>query len=274
MICELHSPEACRAFVEELLYDPEFSQPMLSEPGMLENKLLSAFGRPDETVLGVYRDDALIGLFVFLLLNEERYAEMLVGLSRDAAAYAEVFDRLRTRCAGYLADFVFNPANRLLRARLEAEGAAFDAEQMKMTLADTRPAAGVDARGVEPLSERTMPQYAAMHATDTYWTAEKAAAAPERFRILVALEGETVAGYLDVTNCFDENEIYDLRVMEAYRRRGWGRKLLARAIERNRPKGMMLLVEVDNAPAVRLYEGLGFTPVPGQNSVTAHWRIK
>ena len=147
---------------------------------------------------------------------------------------------------------MFNPSNRLLRSFLERERADFDTEQLKMTLSDISPASTVDTSGVEPLSEKTMAQYLAMHNKDMYWTGDKVAAAPDHFRTLVALDGDTVVGYLDVTNCFDENEPYDLYVKEEYRRRGWGRRLLARAIMLNRPNAMMLLVEVDNAPAIRL----------------------
>ena len=46
--------------------------------------------------------------------------------------------------------------------------------------------------------------------------------------------------------------------------------MLAKAIELNRPKAMVLTVNVDNAPAIALYESMGFTKVEGQNSITAH----
>ena len=82
-----------------------------------------------------------------------------------------------------------------------------------------------------------------------------------------------VVGYLDVTHCYEENEPYSLQVLAAHRRRGWGRKLLAKALELNRPKGMMVLVDVGDAPAIRLCESAGFVKVEGQNSLTATWQI-
>mgnify|MGYP004713013173 FL=1 len=36
---------------------------------------------------------------------------------------------------------------------------------------------------------------------------------------------------------------------------------------------MMLLVDTDNIPAIRLYASMGFRTVRGQNSLTAHWEI-
>ena len=91
--------------------------------------------------------------------------------------------------------------------------------------------------------------------------------------MLLAVDAGRVVGYLDVTRCFEENEPYDLLVLEEYRRRGWGRRLLARALELNRPSGMMLLVDADNVPALTLYESMGFTKVLGQNNLTATWEI-
>lgn len=48
------------------------------------------------------------------------------------------------------------------------------------------------------------------------------------------------------------------------------RAMLAKAIELNRPKAMTLTVNVDNFPAIALYESMGFARVDGQNSLTAH----
>lgn len=51
------------------------------------------------------------------------------------------------------------------------------------------------------------------------------------------------------------------------------RKLLAKALEMNHPNSMMLLVDVDNYPAINLYESMGFAKVQGQNNLTAHWTV-
>lgn len=130
-----------------------------------------------------------------------------------------------------------------------------------------------DTTGIQAFSEQYAAEYCVIHSRDVYWTGEKVAAAPERFRIFLAIDGGRVVGYLDVTHCFEENEPYSLLVLPEYRRRGFGRKLLAAALERNRPKGMMLLVDTDNIPAIRLYASMGFQTVRGQNSLTAHWEI-
>ena len=98
-----------------------------------------------------------------------------------------------------------------------------------------------------------------------FWTGEKTAADPEFFRIFVAVENGRVVGYLDVTWPKEKNYIFDILVEKDSRCRGWGRKLLARAIEMNRPGGMALDVNVDNAPARHLYEAMGFTRMEGKS---------
>ena len=111
-------------------------------------------------------------------------------------------------------------------------------------------------------------EYCVIHGKDMYWTGEKIAAAPEKFRTFLAINQGCVVGYLDVTHCFEENEPYDIYVLPEYRRKGYGRKLLAKALDCNQPRGMMLLVETDNTAAIRLYELMNFKTVPGQNSLT------
>ena len=135
------------------------------------------------------------------------------------------------------------------------------------------PNLGIDTAGVELYSEKYAQQYFAIHNKDMYWTGEKVVQAQDRFRTILAIHDGKVIGYMDVTYCFDENEPFDLFVLEDYRRKGYGRKLLAKALELNQPNGMMLLVDADNYPAIRLYESMGFAKVQGQNNLTAHWTV-
>ena len=130
-----------------------------------------------------------------------------------------------------------------------------------------------DTDGILPFCEPYAKQYYAIHEKDLYWTGEKAAAALERFNIFLAVDHDVVCGYIDVTNCYEENEPFSLLVVPEYRQRGWGRKLLAKAIESNGSSGMALQVDVDNIPAIRLYESAGFVKVPGGISQAATWHI-
>ena len=272
MVKRIDSLDNCREFIRSFEKDDRYSDPMLSTPEQIEVNLLNAVKKDNNHVLCVTRDQSIIGLFVFLIIEKERYAEMIVGLSRDLQAYEEIIAFLEREYPRFHVDFVFNPENDLLRGILIRKNAVFDEPQQKMVLVNPLPE--TDTTGIELLSDLYLEQYLSMHDTDRYWTGEKTAAAKERFRVFIAVDGQQAVGYLDVTCCFEENEPYDLFVKEEYRRKGWGRKLLARAIEMNRPNKMMLLVETDNKGAIRLYESLGFERVPGQDSQTATWIIK
>jgi len=272
MIQKLTSLDSCTELMHDVNRDTAFSDPRLLTQDTIAVNLYKAVEKPDHHVLGVFHDGVMTGLFVFLITEDERYIEMLFGLSRFAAAYEEIAEYLQANYPGFQADFVFNPSNTLLRELLTRIGASFYEEQQKMVLSNPCPT--VDTNGIEPLTEQYKEQYIAMHDTDCYWTGDKVAQAPERFSVFLAVDHGLVVGYLDVTNCFEENEPFDFMVKEAYRRRGWGRKLLVKAIEANRPKGMALLVDVGNIPAIKLYESAGFVKVQGENSLTAAWNIK
>jgi ribosomal protein S18 acetylase RimI-like enzyme len=271
MIQRLTSLDGWEAFLEDFRRDPDFSDPHLFTQGQVENNLYYGLTHPEhDRVLGVLQDGQKAGLFSITFSEETLNAEMMTGLSRLPSAYEEFVDYLQGNFPGYHADFVFNPANAPLRELLLRKQAFFYPEQMRMDLRDRQ--ISVDTAGIEALSEQTKAQYLALHNQDLYWTGERVVANPD-FHVFVAVDKGLVVGYVDVSAWSDENEIYDLLVMEAHRRKGWGRKLLARAIESNRPKELMLVVDVDNAPAIALYRSLGFETVPGQNSLTATWLI-
>lgn len=60
---------------------------------------------------------------------------------------------------------------------------------------------------------------------------------------------------------------------EEYRNMGIATDMLSYAIELDKNKRIMLLVDIDNDKAIRLYEKLGFKKVKG-NNITAHLEIK
>ena len=207
-------------------------------------------------------------MFALLVLEDEKYLELLAGLSRSAAAYDELLAHLKSAYPGYQADFVYNPRNRLLQAALEALDAKFDPEQQKLVLRRTVPYVP-DAR-IVPYRPEYRAQYLALHTGDRYWTGERVLAAPEIFRVLLAIEDGEAAGYIDLTHNSAENEPYDLFVRKESRRRGLGRALLSAAVQENRPNGMALLVDIDNEAAIALYESQGFDRAEGENNITAH----
>ncbi len=199
----------------------------------------------------------------------------LCSMVRDSAQpcrdWRALVQYLEQYYPGYHVDVLFNPGNHVLKQLLEVRAAEFEPEQQKMVFVG--PVLEVDTSGVALYAEKYEREYSSIHNKDMYWTADKVVTALDRFRVLVAIHEGNVVGYLDVTHCFDENEPYDLLVLEEYRGMGYGRKLLTKALELNQPKGMMLMVDVDQIPAIRLFESVGFEKVKNQNNLTAHWKV-
>ena len=79
---------------------------------------------------------------------------------------------------------------------------------------------------------------------------------------LVAVEDETVLGYVGMHHVVDEGFITNVAVAPAARRRGVARALLAALAAYGREHSLYritLEVRVGNIPARRLYEGEGYT---------------
>lgn len=254
-------------FIQEINSDIHFSDPMLSNDEQIKANLLNAIYKSDNKVLSVFNGNQIIGLFVFLIIDDEKYIEMLVGLSKEKNAYEEIMAYLVEHYKGYQTDFVYNPKNQLLQEQLEKQNAFFYPEQLKMVLRDR--VSYTSNKQIELYSDIYKEQYLQIHSKDGYWTGEKVLEASNRFRVLLAIEDGNVVGYVDVTYAFDENEPFDVFVKEEYRKKGYGKAMMAKAIEMNAPKSMMLLVDYDNMAAIALYESLGFVRVERENNITA-----
>ena len=162
MIQRLTSLDGWEEFIEDFRRDPDFSDPHLFTQGQLENNLYYGLTHPaHDRVLGVLQDGQKAGLFAISFWDENRYVEMMTGLSRLPSAYEEFVDYLQANFPGYHADFVFNPANALLRELLLRKQAFFDPEQQRMDLCDRQ--ISVDTTGIEALSEPAHPGQAPRH---------------------------------------------------------------------------------------------------------------
>lgn len=254
-------------FVRRVNGDPSFSDPLLRSEEMIQSRLLESPGE-QERLWGVFEGDQLLGLFGFLVLEEESYLEMLCGVSRSPQAYEEMLSFLKENYGGFQADFIYNPGNHLLHGLLQRENAEFDKEAQNMILEKEVPCQS--SHQIELYSPAYREQYLSIHTKEGYWTGEKVLDAQDKFRVLLAIEKGEVVGYIDVTYKYDENEPFDVFVKEEHRKKGYGRAMLWKAIELNRPKAMVLQVYVDNAPAIALYEASGFVRIDGANSIVAH----
>ena len=81
---------------------------------------------------------------------------------------------------------------------------------------------------------------------------------------LVALDGETVAGYIGSQSVLGESDMMNVAVSPDYRRQGIGEKLVNALCADLKAQGntcLTLEVRVSNLPAIALYEKLGFHEV-------------
>ncbi len=80
---------------------------------------------------------------------------------------------------------------------------------------------------------------------------------------LVAMDADTLAGYIGSQSVLGESDMMNLAVAPAYRRQGIGRMLVERLIAALSAENHCLTLEVraSNEPAIRLYEAMGFLPV-------------
>ena len=81
---------------------------------------------------------------------------------------------------------------------------------------------------------------------------------------LVAVEGETVAGYIGSQTVMEETDMMNVAVHPDYRRQGIAESLINGLVEQLKAMGsrcLTLEVRASNAPAIALYEKLGFSEI-------------
>ena len=269
MIREIHSFDEYEDFIRELASHPLYSDPHFTYD---KDNLYRSLKAKDEYAFVVSENGTVDGLFVWIVLPDDRYIEMLIGFTEKEKAFTEMLSYMERNYSGYQMDFVFNPKNTAISRSLKLKEAKFDPEEQKMIL--TGPTPNVSTAQIELLSEKWTKQYCDLHNVDTYWTADRILSAQDKFRVLLAVKDGQVLGYLDVQCCYDINEIYDLFIKPEAAQQGYEMALLAKAIELNRPNQMMVVVNVDAKAETELYSAAGFRRMEGQNSITASYQAK
>lgn len=265
MIQKIYSFDEYEDFISELANHPQYSDPHFTYD---KNNLYRSLNSKDKHAFVVSGNGIIKGLFVFIILPDDRYVEMLIGFTKVEEVFTKMLEYMEKNYCGYQMDFVFNPLNTAIYGPLKLKGAIFEPEQMKMIQDGSVP--NVSTNNIELLSDKWVKQYCDLHNTDTYWTAQRIISALDKFRVLLVVKDGKVLGYLDVQSCFDINEIYALYIKPEAASQGYELALLAKAIELNKPNKMMVVVDVDNKEEVDLYTAVGFTKLEGQNSVTAY----
>ena len=81
---------------------------------------------------------------------------------------------------------------------------------------------------------------------------------------LVALEGETVVGYIGSQTSYGETDMMNVAVHPGFRRKGIGEQLILALVEELKARecvSLTLEVRSSNTPAIAMYEKLGFTQI-------------
>ena len=269
MIQKIYSFDEYEGFISELSKHPQYSDPHFSYDN---NNLYRSLKSKDKHAFVVLKNGIVKGLFVFIILPDDKYVEMLIGFTKVEEAFTEMLEYMENNYCGYQMDFVFNPLNTAIYGPLKLKGAIFEPEQMKMIQGGTVP--NVSTKNIEKLSDKWVKQYCDLHDTDTYWTAKHIVSALDKFRVFLVVKDEQVLGYLDVQSLYDVNEIYALYIKPEALHQGYELSLLTKAIELNKPNQMMVVVDVDNKEEVELYTAAGFVKLEGQNSITAYMNKK
>ena len=78
---------------------------------------------------------------------------------------------------------------------------------------------------------------------------------------LVAVENDTVLGYVGSQTVQEEADMMNIAVEESCRRRGIARALVEELVRQLPAHCLTLEVRASNAPAIGLYESMGFTQI-------------
>ena len=78
---------------------------------------------------------------------------------------------------------------------------------------------------------------------------------------LVAVDGEKVVGYVGSQTVMQEADMMNIAVADSHRRRGIARRLVDELIGQLDAYQLTLEVRTSNAPAIALYETMGFSQV-------------
>lgn len=267
MIKEIYSFDIYEGFIKGFSGNSVFADPHFEfDNGNLYNSLRTN----NRKAYIVAEGEKVSGLFVWLIIPNEKYIEMLIGLSKEESSIREMLAFIENEYKGYQLDFVINPQHNLFCNLLQSKNAKFEEEQQWMVWENE--IVNQYQHEIVLLTQEYEAQYIEKHSKDTYWTAEKVIEAKDRFRVFLAIHEEKVVGYIDVTYCYEKNEPYAIWVDNEFQNTGYEQALLQAAIKMNKPKKMMVLVDINNLAEIEMFKSIGFVPVVGTNSVYATYK--
>lgn len=100
-ILEIKSFEEYSDFISELANNPSFYDPHFAYD---KNNLYGALKRKAEYSFAVIENGAIKGIFVWLIITDENYIEMLTGFTKSKKAFREMLLHMENKYQGYKAE--------------------------------------------------------------------------------------------------------------------------------------------------------------------------
>jgi len=176
MIKEIDSFEEYLEFINDVASDPCYSDHHYDyDKENLFNTLKDDIHKAYITL----ENGTVTGIFVWMILLDDRNIEMIIGLSREESAYLEMFNYIEKQFPKNQMDFVVNPKNSTLCNVLKSKHAQFDPEQQTMRL--MKEVDYVSDCQIQLFSPEYEQQYLSLHRKDMFWTGDKVLKADDVF---------------------------------------------------------------------------------------------
>ena len=120
MIKEIYSFDLYEDFIKAFSGNPIFADPHFEYD---TDNLYNSLRKDNKKAYIVTEGEMVNGVFVWLILPDEKYIEMLIGLSKEEVAISEMLAFIEKEHKGYQLDFVINPRHDLLCNLLQSKKA-------------------------------------------------------------------------------------------------------------------------------------------------------
>ena len=126
MIKKIQSFDLYEDFIKGFSGDSVFADPHFEFDN---SNLYDSLKKDNRKAYIVKEEEKVNGLFVWMILPDEKYIEMLIGLSKEESSIREMLAFIENEYKGYQLDFVINPQHNLFFNFLQSKNAKFEEEQ-------------------------------------------------------------------------------------------------------------------------------------------------
>ena len=167
MIKEIYSFDLYEDFIKSFSGTTVFADPHFEFDN---GNLYDSLKKDNEKAYIVAEGEKVNGLFVWMILPDEKYIEMLIGLSKEESSIREMLAFIENEYKGYQLDFVINPQHNLFYNLLQSKNAKLEEEQQWMAL--EKEVDNQHQHEIVLLTQEYEDQYIDKHNKDTYWMSD------------------------------------------------------------------------------------------------------